>query len=76
MERGAWRATDHSVAKSWTGLSSWKIMVLKRSVELAYDEPHPNPAGASIFSLARGSLQQVGLASGTTIWAADVHEVE
>ena len=22
MERGAWRATDHSVAKSWTGLST------------------------------------------------------
>lgn len=51
-------------------------MVLKRSVDVAYDEPHPNPAGASIFSLARGSLQQVGLGSGTTMWAADVHDVE
>lgn len=51
-------------------------MVLKRSVDVAYDEPHPNPAGASIFSLARGSLQQVGLGSGTTMWAAEVHDVE
>lgn len=27
-------------------------MVLKRSVDLDYGEPRPNPAGASIFSLA------------------------
>ena len=45
MDRGAWRATVHGVAKSWTGLSHFTFFFSYRfTPRLASDAPGPQEA--------------------------------
>ena len=70
MDREAWRAAIHGVAKSWTQLSDWTELKNTYSVvTITHSKLEPNNYRGWVRSLGREDTLEKGIATHSTIFA-------
>ena len=69
MDRGAWQATVHGAAKSWTGLSNFHFHLICTHLALVVKNPPAGDKEMQVLSLNQEYPLEEGMATHSSIFA-------